>query len=85
MACRLHNFAAMKTVVLGTCLLLSVSAKAAAPSTPPDDWDLRWMVGAPTAEPKTQPPETPKLRALGRSLFEQRCAEIGRASCRERV
>ena len=74
MACRLHNFAAMKTVVLGTCLLLSVSAKAAAPSTPPDDWDLRWMVGAPTAEPKTQPPETPKLRALGRSLFEQRCA-----------
>ena len=73
-ACRFHNLAAMKTVVLGTCLLFSVSAQAGAPSAPPDNWDLRWMVGAPTADAKTPPPETPKLRALGRSLFEQRCA-----------
>jgi cytochrome c oxidase cbb3-type subunit 2 len=53
---------------------LSVSAKAAAPSTPSDDWDLRWMVGPSTAEPKTPPPQTPKLRALGGTLFNQRCA-----------
>jgi len=64
----------MRTAVLGTCLLLSVSAKAGAPSPPPDDWDLRWMVGPPTAEPKTTPPQTPKLRALGGALFAQRCA-----------
>jgi cytochrome c oxidase cbb3-type subunit 2 len=53
---------------------LSLSAQAGSPSAPPDDWDLRWMVGLPTAEPKTPPTETPKLRALGRSLFERRCA-----------
>ena len=70
----MHTFAAMRTVVLGTCLLLSVSARAGAPSAPADDWALRWMVGPPSAEPKAPPPQTPKLRALGRSLFEQRCA-----------
>jgi mono/diheme cytochrome c family protein len=70
----LHNRAVMKTVILGTCLLFSVSAQAASPAPPPDDWDLRWMVGAPIATPKAPPPETPKLRALGRSLFAQRCA-----------
>ena len=64
----------MRTVVLGTCLLFSVSVQAGTPSNPPNDWDLRWMVGAPTAEPKTPPPETPKLRALGQSVFGRRCA-----------
>jgi cytochrome c oxidase cbb3-type subunit 2 len=65
----------MRTVVLGTCLVISVSVHAASPAAPPDDWDLRWMIGAPVAPPKTPPPaETPKLRALGRALFERRCA-----------
>jgi cytochrome c oxidase cbb3-type subunit 2 len=64
----------MRTVVLGTCLLFSVSVKAASPATPSDDWDLRWMIGPPVAEPKAPPPETAKLRALGRSLYKQRCA-----------
>jgi mono/diheme cytochrome c family protein len=73
-ACHLHNTAAMRTVVLGTCLLFSASAQAGSPSAPSNDWDLRWMIGAPTAGPRAPPPETPKLRALGRSLFERRCA-----------
>ena len=61
----------MKTVALG--ILLCGSFAIASPAPPSDDWDLRWMVGAPIAAPKAPPRETPKLRALGRSLFERRC------------
>jgi cytochrome c oxidase cbb3-type subunit I/II len=64
----------MRTVVLGTCLLFSLSLQAAAPPDQSDGWDLRWMIGPPIAAPKAPPAQTPKLRALGRSLFEQRCA-----------
>jgi len=73
-ACRLQNLAAMKTLVLGTCLFFSVSVEAASPPEPSGGWELRWMIGPPAAMPKAPPPETLALRALGGSLFERRCA-----------
>ena len=80
MACRLHNFAAMKTVVLGTCLLLSVSAKAAglcramksrtagSPRYSNTDAPLAWTVSASTIlTSATLAPESVESAARARS------------------
>jgi mono/diheme cytochrome c family protein len=65
----------MTAIALATCLLLAAPGKPGSPSTPAGDWDLRWMVAAPATPPAAPPPrETPAIRALGRSLYQQRCA-----------
>jgi mono/diheme cytochrome c family protein len=65
----------MTSVALAASLLLAVPGKPGTSQAPADDWDLRWMVAAPAAPPVApQPRETSALRALGRTLYQQRCA-----------
>ena len=65
----------MIPIVVGACLLAAAPAKTGAAPAASGDWDLRWMVGAPAVTPTPpEPRETPKLRALGRSLYQSRCA-----------
>jgi cytochrome c oxidase cbb3-type subunit 2 len=67
----------MTSVVFTACLLVAAPAGAPTGSSPAaerTDWDLRWMVSAPVVAPKRPPRETPKLRELGQSLYQRRCA-----------
>jgi mono/diheme cytochrome c family protein len=52
---------------------LLFAATAATPAK--ESWDLRWMVGPPVVEWNTpQPLQNERLRSLGRSLYQSRCA-----------
>jgi mono/diheme cytochrome c family protein len=70
----------MTTMLL---LLLAVIPGTSAPAAKPargtgsekDAWDLRWVVGPSAGQPTMPPPrQTPRLRALGATLYANRCA-----------
>jgi cytochrome c oxidase cbb3-type subunit 2 len=65
----------MTGLVLGAVLAVAAGKPSAGPPSG-DDWDLRWMVAPPSGAVTAQapPPATPELRALGRSLYQSRCA-----------
>jgi cytochrome c oxidase cbb3-type subunit 2 len=65
----------MTALVVGVFLVAAAGKPGAAPAAG-GDWDLRWMV-APSSGTVTVPAPphaTPELRALGRSLYQSRCA-----------
>jgi len=65
----------MTALVLGV-FLASAAGKPVAAGASGDDWDLRWMVAPPSGAVAVAPPPraTPELRALGRTLYQSRCA-----------
>jgi cytochrome c oxidase cbb3-type subunit 2 len=51
------------------------SMASPAPPTRSESWDLRWIIGAPIVEIKAPAPrDKDRLRALGRTLYQARCA-----------
>jgi len=71
----------VKAIAIALPLLVAVPAPGGgntpgpAPAASGAAWDLRWMTGPPApVSPGPAPRQTPRLRALGESLYRARCA-----------